>query len=78
MEFASRASEYPFDIPMRLVGLRPNPGLAALTSSRTRLRRGSTLCVTSRGNVIPQCHGDSREAAQGGPPLERSEATQTI
>ena len=53
---ASNERRYPFGYCRSLVGVPPTPGLATSASSRTRLRRGSMLRMTSRERVTRQRH----------------------
>ncbi len=64
-----------FDIPMRLLGAAPIPGLTAFTSSRTRLRRGFMLRMTSREKIMSQRNGIAAMRCKGVSPwTERSDA----
>ena len=56
MVAASNERRYPFGFRRSLVGIPPNPGLAAPAPNRTRLRRGSMLRMTSREGVTQRRH----------------------
>lgn len=72
MEQASNDWGYPFDIPSRLLGLPQTLDWPLPHPVEHAFRRGSMLRMTSRKKVTLWRYGDSRRAAQGAQPLERS------
>ncbi len=74
---ASRASEYRFRYFDALVGVSPKPRIDAFASSRTRLRRGPMLRMTSWKKMVPQRNGIAATRRKGAYPLGRSRATRT-